>query len=105
MEVSVCLVTGGVNQFWSLGYSGVCQEKVTVFSTIINKKYIDEQFRMYFFNYPETESIQSVQEYEFWQFILGNRELDIQFNKTMKEIDFKQNAFIVCHLPLCFKSN
>ena len=44
MEVSVCLVTGGVNQFWSLGYSGVCQEKVTVFSTIINKKYIGGRY-------------------------------------------------------------
>ena len=44
MEVSVCLVTGGGNQFWSLGYSGVCQEKVTVFSTIINKKYIGGRY-------------------------------------------------------------
>lgn len=46
---------------------------------------IDEDFKLYFYNYPLTEKVKNIYETNFWRFLKGINDLDIENNNKLKK--------------------
>lgn len=49
----------------------------------IKKGYINEEFKLYFYNYPKNEKCKNIYEYSYWNFIKGLEEINIEGNNNL----------------------
>lgn len=73
--------------------------------SFIKESIIDEEYRMYFYNYPSVEKYRNVNEHLFWKYITGRAQLDIENNEMLTEDYIKEVAEDVIEQKLSYPEN